>query len=101
MKAVVAAFNQEKALVGAFSVITNLRMELFEALLVVAVCDHSLGRTILCWPVLSRDLHLERSLQRVLVNVVDDVGAGGGAVGPQPVPQRLAVQVGRDGQTWG
>ena len=45
MKAVVAAFNQEKALVGAFSVITNLRMELFEALVVtmtrrryVAVC---------------------------------------------------------------
>ena len=33
MKAVVAAFNQEKALVGAFSVITNLQMELFEALL--------------------------------------------------------------------
>ena len=33
MKAVVAAFNQEKALVGAFSVITNLRMELFEALI--------------------------------------------------------------------
>ena len=32
MKAVVAAFNQEKAVVGAFSVITNLRMELFEAL---------------------------------------------------------------------
>ena len=37
MKAVVAAFNQEKALVGAFSVITNLRMELFEALVVSAV----------------------------------------------------------------
>ena len=34
MKAVVAAFNQEKALVGAFSVITNLRMELFQVLLV-------------------------------------------------------------------
>ena len=32
MKAVVAAFNQKKALVGAFSVITNLRMELFQAL---------------------------------------------------------------------
>ena len=30
----VAAFNQEKALVGAFSVLTNLRMELFQALLV-------------------------------------------------------------------
>ena len=36
VKAVVAAFNQEKALVGAFSVITNLRMELFEAL----VCNN-------------------------------------------------------------
>ena len=32
MKAVVAAFNQEEALVGAFSVFTNLRMELFQAL---------------------------------------------------------------------
>ena len=32
MKTVVATFNQEKALVGAFSVITNLRMDLFEAL---------------------------------------------------------------------
>ena len=32
MKVLVAAFNQEKALVGAFSVITNLRMDLFEAL---------------------------------------------------------------------
>ena len=32
MKAVVAAFNQEKALVGTFSVLTNLRMELFQAL---------------------------------------------------------------------
>ena len=33
MKAQVGAFNQEKALVGAFSVITNLRMELFGALI--------------------------------------------------------------------
>ena len=32
MKAAVAAFNQEKALVGAFSVNTNFRMDLFEAL---------------------------------------------------------------------
>ena len=38
MKAVVAAFNQEKALVGALSVITNLRMDLFEAL------GHSIGQ---------------------------------------------------------
>ena len=37
MKAVVAAFNQEKALAGAFSVITNLRMDLFEAVVVTAV----------------------------------------------------------------
>ena len=37
MKAVVAAFNQEKALVGAFSVIMNLRMELFEALILAAL----------------------------------------------------------------
>ena len=35
MKAVVAAFNQEKALVGAFSVVTNLWMELFEAIVVI------------------------------------------------------------------
>ena len=35
MKAVVAAFNQEKALVGAFSVIKNLWMELFGALILV------------------------------------------------------------------
>ena len=33
VKAVVAAFNQEKALLGAFSVITNLQMDLFEAVL--------------------------------------------------------------------
>ena len=32
MKALVGAVNQEKALVGAFSAITNLRMEIFEAL---------------------------------------------------------------------
>ena len=38
VKAVVAAFNQEKALVGAFSVITNLRMDLFEAL--NSTCAH-------------------------------------------------------------
>ena len=38
MKAIVAAFNQEKALVGAFSVIMNLRMEFFQAL-VQENCD--------------------------------------------------------------
>ena len=38
MKVVVAAFNKEKALVGAFSVITNLRIDLFEALVTRGVC---------------------------------------------------------------
>ena len=37
MKAVVTAFNQEKAPVGAFSVITNLRMDLYEALISIRV----------------------------------------------------------------
>ena len=42
------AFNQEKALVGAFSVITNLRMDFFEALVhsdiasCYAYCQHGL-----------------------------------------------------------
>ena len=43
MKAVVAAFNQEKALVGAFSVITNLRMELFEALFYSTVAKNQIS----------------------------------------------------------
>ena len=43
MKAVVAAFNQEKALVGASSVITNLRMELFEALVAELKLPHPLA----------------------------------------------------------
>ena len=53
MKAVVAAFNQEKALVGAFSVITNLRMELFEALVdIIHQQDPGkLGRTLAYIPV--------------------------------------------------
>ena len=42
---VVAAFNQEKALVGAFSVITNLRMELFEAPLDTAPVLHCRSET--------------------------------------------------------
>ena len=48
VKAVVAAFNQEKALVGAFSVLTNLRMELFQALLVslLARCRCGVAATL-------------------------------------------------------
>ena len=44
MKAIVAIFNQEKALVGAFSVITNLRMELFEALVLVLLINPGHGK---------------------------------------------------------
>ena len=47
MKAVVAAFNQEKALVGAFSVITNLRMDIFEAL-VLLCSDFECSAAITC-----------------------------------------------------
>ena len=67
MKAVVAAFNQEKALVGAFSVITNLWMELFEALVLELVTDHH---------------HLEVGLGApghvVHVRLVDDLHMDGG-----------------------
>ena len=44
MKAVVAAFNQEKALVGAFSVITNLRIAF------VWISSHQHGTTGRKWP---------------------------------------------------
>ena len=40
-------FNQEKALGGAFSVITNLRMELFEALLMSQVPRAQFRRVLL------------------------------------------------------
>ena len=48
MKAVVAAFNQEKALVGAFSVITNLRMELFGALVAAVLVEDGDGDQTRC-----------------------------------------------------
>ena len=47
MKAVVAAFNYEKALVGAFSVITNLRLELFGALRQAGAGDTELSSAAL------------------------------------------------------
>ena len=49
MKAVVAAFNQEKTLVGAFSVITNFRMELFGALYLQSICADDECCCYLCW----------------------------------------------------
>ena len=47
MKAVVAAFNQKKDLVGAFSVITNLRMDLFEALNMILLVPGGLPAEVL------------------------------------------------------
>ena len=64
MKAVVAAFNQEKALLGAFSVITNLRMDLFEALVVL---HHDNNAAAAAHPVVD--------LVRVAVGVVVDAAA--------------------------
>ena len=52
MKVVVTAFNQEKALVGAFSVITNYQMELFEALVTRLV---ALAHLVVPTPVVSTD----------------------------------------------
>ena len=64
MKAVVAAFNQEKALVGAFSVIANLRMELFEALVTIRSTS-SLDILILS-KYFANDFRAERSLEDVI-----------------------------------
>ena len=49
MKVVVAAFNQEKALVGAFSVLTNLRMDLFQALIVCDIHSDDSHWSLLAW----------------------------------------------------
>ena len=49
MKAVVAAFNKEKALVGAFSVIANLRMDLrFQLSLVDCTLVLGYSRRLTC-----------------------------------------------------
>ena len=74
MKAVVAAFNQEKALVGAFSVIMNLPMELFEGLSTTATPPGS-GPRGGVW----RPRHPPRpaSLQRLHPHPGDQEAAGG------------------------
>ena len=72
MKAVVAAFNQEKALVGAFSVITNLRMEVFGAL----------GSTHLYYaPLTSRKLF---RVDTELLNSNQDISSSVTEVGTKP-----------------
>ena len=78
MKAVVAAFNQEKALVGAFSVITNLRMQHFEALVFTpqhVAGGHCMNHPVLCNYVATSHQHQPGPakvtlLQAALVTVV-------------------------------
>ena len=76
MKAVVAAFNQEKALVGAFSVITNLRI-CFGWNFLKHYCRHTTERR------LQGDLRVQRDLRRA----EEGAGAPGG---PQGVPDTAA-----------
>ena len=70
MKAVVAAFNQEKALVEAFSVITNLQMELFEALL-SSIIAPSIQHPWLMAPVSFRGGHFRWQIQQIVVPQID------------------------------
>ena len=103
MKAVVAAFNQEDALVGAFSVITNLWMELFGALPITAhLVDLALAAVLRGDLVLAAapdvaaegelllgELVLAQQVVELVHGQVDDVGAGDGqphAGGLQLVP---------------
>ena len=88
MKAVVAAFNQEKALVGAFSVITKLRMELFEALVRSHECASKMTQ------------HLPRYHNNTMINFLAGVTvstgrvAGAGAelwVAPAHMVQRSTI----------
>ena len=67
VKVVVAAFNQEKALVGAFSVITNLRMELFEALLLRLPAAHEHVQPLHLFT-------LYNSINYWLVNIAEHLG---------------------------
>ena len=66
MKAVVAAFNQEKALVGAFSVITSLRMELFEALMTISWPGHGPGLLLCGSSLIKSSLHRDNGLHTEL-----------------------------------
>ena len=73
MKAVVAAFNQEKALVGAFSVITNLRMELFEALLSTQHSAAQLQYNLPAWTIVILNREFNRFAMEELVSSVSDL----------------------------
>ena len=67
---VVAAFNQEKALEGAFSGITKLRMELFEALVSALQCLTLISKHCMVTKVWS-NIHPDKyHLKDVMSNVV-------------------------------
>ena len=83
MKAVVVAFNQEKALVGAFSVITNLGMELFEALIVTAP-----GGGVECGGVEQQRGQAQGQPPPVEEALLDDEEHGGGLQQQEAAPPR-------------
>ena len=86
MKAVVAAFNQEKALVGAFSVITKLRMELFQAL--PHILSQYPNKLVLC----SHNMKTRRVA--VVPCLVAPVGVGAGVLaGAVAVVQQTLVHI--------
>ena len=75
MKAVVAAFNQEKALVGAFSVITNLRMEPFEALVQVRAVRAGVAETRRMVEIVTRNKEAQAAatrLRREVAQLLDE-----------------------------
>ena len=75
MKAVVAAFNQEKALVGAFSVITNLRMDLFEALVQVRAVRAGVAETRRMVEIVTRNKEAQAAatrLRREVAQLLDE-----------------------------
>ena len=89
---IIASRNQEKALVGAFSVITYLRMELFEALVPTVPHTH-------CPLIAVRGQHRQRSLRgacerdhHLRVQTLAQPGAAGGHL-----PQHGEVRGNGDG----
>ena len=78
MKAVVTAFNQEKALVGAFSVITNLRM------IFLKHYSEYVGHNNITWPLLvspsTQLVALLRGPDCGVLHPPDEIPRGGVAV---------------------
>ena len=79
MKALLGSFNQEKALVGAFSVITNLRMDLFQAL-AAGRAAAAVSRYVTAEPKWAKQLEGEVELgQHEVTFTAASPGGGGGA----------------------